>query len=45
MYRLLSKNLLRNVGYFVSYLIRHNKFTTSSMFNIPKIGYPTNKLT
>jgi hypothetical protein len=43
--KLLIKNLLCNMGYFVSYLIRHKKFITSSMFKYTKIGYPTNKLT
>jgi hypothetical protein len=30
--RLPGKNLFRNIGYLVSYLIKHKKFTTFSMF-------------
>jgi hypothetical protein len=30
---------------FVSYLTKHKKFTTFSMFKYIKIGYPTNRLT
>jgi hypothetical protein len=30
--RLLNKNLVHNIGYLVSYLTRHKKFTTSNMF-------------
>jgi hypothetical protein len=30
--RLPNRNLLRNISYLVSYLIRHNKFTTFNMF-------------
>jgi hypothetical protein len=30
--KLLSKNLLCNLGYLVSYLTKHNFFTTSIMF-------------
>jgi len=29
----ISKNLFHNIGYLLSYLIGHNKFITSSMFN------------
>ncbi len=30
--RLLSKNLLRNLGYLVSYLTKHKKFITYNIF-------------
>jgi hypothetical protein len=29
--KLFSKNLLRNINYFVSYLVKHKKNITSSM--------------
>jgi hypothetical protein len=31
--KVLNKNLFHNIGYLVSYLSRHKKITTSSMFN------------